>query len=679
MRKFLILIMFLLTAVLINAQETDTIVDPRDGQVYNIVRIGKQWWMAENLNATKYSNGTPLVDGTGAGDITGDYTTKYFFWDNDDSATYAPTYGALYTWVAAMNGAASSDDNPSGVQGVCPCGWHLPSDSELKELEMFLGMSQADADGSLWRGTDEGGKLKEKGILHWADPNTGATNSSGFTALAGGARSENGNFLDISLQTAFWTCTETSSSSTWIRSLGYSNSEVYRAGNSLKDNGFSVRCLRDLFLDTLTVIPGDRQVTLKWPSTYWEYMDKVYIYRNLVLSDSVEITSVNDTVFADTNLFNYQDYNYFIQIKDIWGDISITTDSITIMPSVQVTDFDGNVYNTIKIGKQVWMKENMKTTKYTDGNDLVDGTGAGNISGNYSTKYWFVYGNNLANKSTYGLLYTWAAVMNGAASSNANPSGVQGICPNGWHLPSDLEWKELELFLGMSPEEIEQQTWRGSVDGKLKETGTLHWDSPNLGATNESGFTGLGGGYRYQNGYNDINVYNSFWSSTQSGSTRAFRRCLGCCSVQIGYEDLGKDESAYVRCLMDFDYLPYISLSADTIDFGIISENIPDTVQSVVIANSYNDTIFIDSIYCSDPSINLDVQGTTGLINITIAPGDTVELNVTLNTENLAGHVTDTIGISINSYDTLIMLTATIIFFPDTIKAISGNQQITLT
>jgi len=130
---------------------------------------------------------------------------------------------------------------------------------------------------------------------------------------------------------------------------------------------------------------------------------------------------------------------------------------------------------------------------------------------------------------------------------------------------------------------------------------------------------------------------------------------------------------------MDFDYLPYISLSADTIDFGIISENIPDTVQSVVIANSYNDTIFIDSIYCSDPSINLDVQGTTGLINITIAPGDTVELNVTLNTENLAGHVTDTIGISINSYDTLIMLTATIIFFPDTIKAISGNQQITLT
>ena len=496
--------MFLLTAVLINAQETDTIVDPRDGQVYNIVRIGKQWWMAENLNATKYSNGTPLVDGTGAGDITGDYTTKYFFWDNDDSATYAPTYGALYTWVAAMNGAASSDDNPSGVQGVCPCGWHLPSDSELKELEMFLGMSQADADGSLWRGTDEGGKLKEKGILHWADPNTGATNSSGFTALAGGARSENGNFLDISLQTAFWTCTETSSSSTWIRSLGYSNSEVYRAGNSLKDNGFSVRCLRDLFLDTLTVIPGDRQVTLKWPSTYWEYMDKVYIYRNLVLSDSVEITSVNDTVFADTNLFNYQDYNYFIQIKDIWGDISITTDSITIMPSVQVTDFDGNVYNTIKIGKQVWMKENMKTTKYTDGNDLVDGTGAGNISGNYSTKYWFVYGNNLANKSTYGLLYTWVAVMNGAASSNANPSGVQGICPNGWHLPSDLEWKELELFLGMSPEEIEQQTWRGSVDGKLKETGTLHWDSPNLGATNESGFTGLGGGYRYQNGYNDI-------------------------------------------------------------------------------------------------------------------------------------------------------------------------------
>jgi len=134
MRALSLLIMLFLLTIPAFAQETGTLVDPRDGQVYNTVRIGKQWWMAENMAAVKYSDGTPLVDGTGAGDITGDYTTKYYFWYNDDSVTNAPVYGALYTWAAAMNGASSSDANPSGVQGVCPSGWHIPSDAEWKEL-----------------------------------------------------------------------------------------------------------------------------------------------------------------------------------------------------------------------------------------------------------------------------------------------------------------------------------------------------------------------------------------------------------------------------------------------------------------------------------------------------------------------------------------------------------------
>jgi len=124
--------------------------------------------MAENLNSTHYADGIPLVDGTGVGDITGNYTTKYYFYYNNDSATYADTYGALYTWAAMMNGAASSNNNPSGVQGVCPDGWHIPSDTAWKELEMYLGMSQVEADKTVgWRGTDEGGKLKEIGTIHW--------------------------------------------------------------------------------------------------------------------------------------------------------------------------------------------------------------------------------------------------------------------------------------------------------------------------------------------------------------------------------------------------------------------------------------------------------------------------------------------------------------------------------
>ena len=103
-------------------------------------------------------------------------------------------YGGLYTWAAAMDGSTSSSTNPSGVKGVCPDGWHLPSDAEWKELEISLGMSQADADNTGFRGTDEGGKLKETGTAHWKSPNSGATNESRFTALPGGLRYYNGTF-----------------------------------------------------------------------------------------------------------------------------------------------------------------------------------------------------------------------------------------------------------------------------------------------------------------------------------------------------------------------------------------------------------------------------------------------------------------------------------------------------
>ena len=168
----------------ISAQVYDSFMDARDSQVYKTVKIGSQWWMAENINATSYPDNTPL-----------EYGVDYFWYDND-FVGYPPTYGTLYTWSAAMNGAESSDLIPSGVQGICPDGWHLPSDSEWKEMEMYLGMDPADINETSWgRGTDEGNKLKEPDITHWSSPNTGANNSSGFTALPGGLRSSNGHFL----------------------------------------------------------------------------------------------------------------------------------------------------------------------------------------------------------------------------------------------------------------------------------------------------------------------------------------------------------------------------------------------------------------------------------------------------------------------------------------------------
>jgi uncharacterized protein (TIGR02145 family) len=140
------------------------------------------------------------------------------------------TYGVLYNWVAALN--------------ACPSGWHLPTDDEWKTLEMHLGMSQEQADDKAWRGTDEGGKLKETGTSHWTSPNAGATNESGFTALPGGCRSNDGNFYYLGDNAYLWSATWGSASYSLRRYIRHDSANVNRR-SQYKGNGFSVRCIMD--------------------------------------------------------------------------------------------------------------------------------------------------------------------------------------------------------------------------------------------------------------------------------------------------------------------------------------------------------------------------------------------------------------------------------------------------
>ncbi|MGI6319980.1 MAG: fibrobacter succinogenes major paralogous domain-containing protein [Bacteroidales bacterium] len=205
--------------------------DTRDNNHYNVVKIGNQIWMAENL---KY---LPSVVGPG----TGSQTTPYYYVYGYSGTTVADakatanytTYGVLYNWSAAMNGAASSTTNPSGIQGVCPTGWHLPSDAEWTELTDYLGGESV-----------AGGKLKETGTTHWASPNFGATNETGFTALPGGVRNLGGTFNDIGLNGFWWSATEYDATNAWYRCVNFVGSNVNSYFSNL-EVGFSVRCLRD--------------------------------------------------------------------------------------------------------------------------------------------------------------------------------------------------------------------------------------------------------------------------------------------------------------------------------------------------------------------------------------------------------------------------------------------------
>jgi uncharacterized protein (TIGR02145 family) len=204
-----------------------------DGNIYPTVQIGSQTWMAGNLKVTHYEDGSaiPLVEGTSAWDGMTTSSRAYCWYNN--STANRDTYGGLYSWAGAMKGAASSSSNPSGVQGVCPDGWHLPSDSEWTVLTDYLGgLSNA------------GGKMKEAGLVHWNSPNVGANNASGFTALPGGNRYYSGSFDGIGNGAIFWSTTESNSSNAWVSGLNYNSAEAY-SYDDLKRSGFSVRCVKN--------------------------------------------------------------------------------------------------------------------------------------------------------------------------------------------------------------------------------------------------------------------------------------------------------------------------------------------------------------------------------------------------------------------------------------------------
>ena len=205
-----------------------------------------------------------------------------------------------------------------------------------------------------------------------------------------------------------------------------------------------------------------------------------------------------------------------------------------------VMDIDGNQYKTVKIGNQWWMAENLKTTHYQDGSEIpkkpVSTEGA-----NLTTDIYCVYDNDESNADTYGYLYNWYAVDN-----------VGGIAPAGWHVPTDEDWKELEMFLGMSRSEADQWDQRGIPHGnKLKEAGTTHWVKDS-GGTNENGFTALPGGMIGNSSppFALLGQMAFFWSSTSSG-IGAINRELSAYTSDIGRSLYVKNMgfSLSVRCI----------------------------------------------------------------------------------------------------------------------------------
>jgi len=499
------------------------------GKTYNTIQIGTQCWLKENLNIGTTINST--TDQTNNGTIE-----KYCY---NNTETNCDTYGGLYQWYEMMQYS-----NSEGVKGICPTGWRLPTYAEWMTLSDYLGGFN-----------NVGGKLKESGTTHWNSPNTGATNSSGFTALPGGQRfyDYSGIFFGIGTSGFFWTSTKNASPYVWHWML--SNNSAGFGGEDYETGlGLSVRCLKgEPTSPQISVLPANQNVSSNSGSTSF-----------IVTSNTSWNVSKNASWLSLSNYFGFNNDTITVTFEENLstdsrvGQILVTQYSgnptITVIVTQagatqwncgqSITDTrDSKIYPTVQIGTQCWMAENLNVGTRIDGvqnqtdNEVVE-------------KY--CYDNLETNCDVYGGLYQWNEMM-----QYTTTAGVKGICPTGWHLPTDSEWTALTTYVSSQTE----NRCNSNVDYIAKSVAaTTNWNTStftctignNLAVNNATGFTGLPGGYRDTDGLLIfVGDYGFFGSSTQGSTTLAWTLYLHYYNTDVyhGYDI--KDYGFSVRCVRD--------------------------------------------------------------------------------------------------------------------------------
>ena len=454
------------------------------GTVTNIPGETTKCWITSNLGASQQATAFDDATETSAG----------WYWQFNRKQGYkhdGTTRTPNTPWITSI----SEYSDWVGANDPCTielgAGWRIPTSTEWTNV----GGNLTDMNGPYGSAL----KLHAAGFLH--------SDGLWFFYDAGSLASRGSNGYN-------WSSTLDDATDGW--SLDFYNGSCYMS-NSGKANGYSIRCVKNLLptLTTTTVTAitsntatsggnvtddGGNDITVRgvcWGTATGPIASGSHTPET---GTTGEFTS-NLTGLNASTLYYVRSYATTSAGTSYGDEVSFTT-SVFVCGSSTISDIDNNTYNTVLIDTQCWLKENLKVNKNPAG-----------------TAIWRrCYNDISSNCDTYGGLYPWSVMMNGEPASSANPSGVQGICPTGWHIPSDAEWTQLTTFLGGST----------VAGGKMKETGFTHWNSPNTGATNISGFTGLPGGVYWS----DISQYawlgqqGGFWSTTQEGLSDIWYRSL---------------------------------------------------------------------------------------------------------------------------------------------------------
>ncbi|MCQ2280453.1 MAG: fibrobacter succinogenes major paralogous domain-containing protein [Bacteroidales bacterium] len=558
-----------------------------DGNIYNTVQIGAQCWMKENMRTTHYYNGTAIATSSATSD-----TTAYYYHANDDSSNDS-VYGLLYNWPAAVGSSLTSAFGPQFVQGICPTGWHVPSDAEWMRLAVYVGsqsqyvcgddtthVSKALASTNYWphyTGSSDGYQC-------FPSYDTYSNNATGFSAVPAGYYG--GYYGYFGHLAALWSAREYNDTRARLHRMLYTQPILERARET-KYSAFSVRCLRDHDDGNCAILP-----TVTTNSIYDISANSAMVGGTVVSDGGDDLTargvcwstSQNPTI-ADSCTFTnggegsysccvfglFDSTTYFVrafatnsagttygQQKSFTTPTAIAyneNDGQPCQGSPTLTDYDGNSYNTVQIGTQCWMKENLRTTHYYDGTAIAtSSTASANIA------YYYHPNADSSNDSVYGLLYNWSAVMRGELSSEDNPSGVQGICPTGWHVPSEEEWN---LLLDYVCDQSQYICGHTSHFISKALASTIGWapnseffinyqctPGYNTSDNNATGFSAVPAGYSY--GQCDNWSYSAyFWTATETSSDDVSTYILYSIDSAVEHNIYEKDMGLSLRCVRD--------------------------------------------------------------------------------------------------------------------------------
>jgi uncharacterized protein (TIGR02145 family) len=491
--------------------ESGLFTDTRDGTVYKTITIGNQTWMAENLRYL------PTVSGPATGSLTEPANYVYGYNGSDVAEAKATenyrTYGVLY--------------NKKAAETSCPAGWHLPTDAEWKQLSDYLGGDNLAS-----------GKLRAEGTSSWADPNTDATNKSGFTALPGGYRSYDGAFGELNTSAYWWTATTDDSDPTFSFSRSVVNyiNYFYRFTNK-NQFGFSVRCVKDncKTIDAPEAISGEPVVFTNTSNLVYktDHIDGAVVY-HWEVPEGATIVSGQNTDSITVNFGSQSGEIKVCAVNACGTSTEYTSSYITVTKGGTFTDTrDGTVYKTVTIGNHTWMAENLRY--------LPQVVGPSSIS--HIDPYNYVYGYDglnvdeakaTDNYKTYGVLYNWES-----AKQN---------CPAGWHLPTDDEWTLLTEYLG----------GESMAAAKLKEQGTTHWEATTNDITNVTGFSAIPGGGLFNNaGFAEKGINGNWWTATESDfhvMSKIWTRLMSSFTgTNVSRDSFWDRNNAFsVRCVLDY-------------------------------------------------------------------------------------------------------------------------------